>query len=86
MALRAQGVVWIPTVIHVGSYVFVMLPLCWWLGLHSDYGVWGVVIGISVASLVAGVGQVLALEVKSARAVRFGLPCATGRAAAPNAH
>jgi MATE family multidrug resistance protein len=71
MALRAQGVVWIPTAIHVGSYVFVMLPLCWWLGLHTEYGVWGVVIGISVASLVAGVGQVLALEVKSVRGVRF---------------
>ena len=39
-----------------------VLPLCWWLALHTDYGVWGVVIGIAVASFVAGVGQVLALE------------------------
>lgn len=74
MALRAQGVVWIPTAIHVGSYVFVMLPLCWWLALHTDYGVWGVIIGISVASVLAGLGQVLALEWKSARGVRIGLP------------
>ncbi len=74
MALRAQGVVWIPTAIHVGSYVFVMLPLCWWLALHTDYGVWGVIIGISIASVLAGMGQVLALEWKSARGVRFGLP------------
>ena len=83
MALRAQGVVWIPTAIHVGSYVFVMLPLCWWLALHTDYGVWGVIIGISVASMVAGVGQALALEVKSAMGVKFGLPKETGRVAPP---
>jgi MATE family multidrug resistance protein len=84
MALRAQGVVWIPTAIHVGSYVFVMLPLCWWLALHTDYGVWGVIIGISVASLLAGAGQVLALEWKSARGVRVGLP--DGARAAPVGH
>lgn len=74
MALRAQGVVWIPTIIHVGSYVFVMLPICWWLALHTEYGVWGVIIGISIASLLAGLGQVLALELKAARGVKFGLP------------
>jgi MATE family multidrug resistance protein len=72
MALRAQGVVWTPTVIHVGSYVVVMLPICWWLALHTDLGVWGVMIGISVASLIAGVGQVLALEIVSKRGVRVG--------------
>ncbi len=74
MALRAQGVVWIPTLIHVGSYAFVMLPICWWLALHTDYGVWGVIIGISIASVLAGGGQVIALEWKSARGVRVGLP------------
>jgi MATE family multidrug resistance protein len=74
MALRAQGVVWIPTAIHVGSYIFVMLPLCWWLALHQGQGVWGVFIGISVASVLAGIGQVLALEIKAARGVREGLP------------
>ena len=74
MALRAQGVVWIPTAIHVGSYVFMMLPLCWWLALHTSYGVWGVIIGISIASIVAGVGQVLALELRTAHTARLGLP------------
>jgi MATE family multidrug resistance protein len=73
MALRAQGVVWTPTLIHVGSYVFLMLPLCWWLALHTDYGVWGVVIGISIASIAAGLGQVIALELKSAKGVRLGI-------------
>ena len=74
MALRAQGVVWTPTAIHVGSYILLMLPLCWWLALHEGYGVWGVFIGISVASVAAGLGQVLALEWKAARGVRLGLP------------
>jgi MATE family multidrug resistance protein len=70
MAMRAQGVVWIPTSIHVGSYVLIMLPLCWWLGLHQEMGVWGVVIGISIASVIAGSGQIIALEWATARGVR----------------
>lgn len=70
MALRAQGVVWTPTAIHVGSYIFVMLPLCWWLALHTSLGAWGVLIGVSIASLVAGVAQVVALEWMAARGVR----------------
>ena len=74
MAMRAQGVVWTPTAIHVGSYVGIMLPLCWWLAMHQGLGVWGVVIGISVASVVAGLGQVIALEIASARGVRLGIP------------
>jgi MATE family multidrug resistance protein len=74
MAMRAQGVVWTPTAIHVGSYCLIMLPLCWWLAMHMGMGVWGVVIGISVASLVAGLGQVTALEIASARGVRRGIP------------
>ncbi len=78
MAMRAQGVVWTPTMIHVGSYVVVMLPLCWWWGLHAGHGMWGVVAGISVASIVAGVAQVVALEWIAARAVR-----ATPQRAAP---
>ncbi len=72
MGLRAQGVVWLPTLIHVGSYIVVMLPLCVWLAFGPErfpgglgLGVWGVFIGISVASVAAGVGQVLALEIKS---------------------
>jgi MATE family multidrug resistance protein len=70
MAMRAQGVVWTPTAIHIGSYVFVMLPLCWWLALHEGHGVWGVFIGISIASVLAGAAQVVMLEVSAARGVR----------------
>jgi MATE family multidrug resistance protein len=74
MALRAQGVLWTPTAIHVGSYIFLMLPLCWWLALPQGHGVWGVFVGIAIASVAAGLGQILALEWKAARGVRFGLP------------
>ena len=70
MALRAQNVVWAPTAIHIGSYVFLMLPLCWWLALHQHRGVWGVFIGIAIASVVAGALQMGALEWASARRAR----------------
>lgn len=82
MAMRAQGVVWLPTAIHVGSYVFVMLPLCWWLALHQQMGAWGIVIGISVASIIAGVGQLIALEIATARHVRQGISTEAQKAAA----
>lgn len=83
------GVVWLPTIIHVGSYILVMLPLCVWLAFTPEtappahnllgaflfwpahwpgamgLGVWGVFIGISVASVAAGMAQVLSLEWKS---------------------
>ncbi len=71
MALRAQGAVWLATSIHIGSYIAVMLPLCWWLALREGYGVWGVFTGIALASLLAGLGQVAALEWKAARGVRI---------------
>jgi MATE family multidrug resistance protein len=62
MALRAQEVVWTPTLIHVASYMVVMVPLCAWLALGLGMGVWGVYVGITVASVLAGTGQILALE------------------------
>lgn len=72
MMLRAQGVVWAPTAIHIGSYVLVMLPLCWWLAFGLGLGVWGVFSGIAAASVIAGAAQAVTLERKSARGVRIG--------------
>jgi MATE family multidrug resistance protein len=98
MALRAQGVVWTPTAIHVGSYILLMLPLCVWFGFSSQtappatnflaavlfwpahwpgamgLGLWGIFIGITIASVMAGIGQIVVLEWKAARGVRLGLP------------
>lgn len=94
MGLRAQGVVWLPTIIHVGSYILLMLPLCVWFAFTPEtappainpmsaflfwpahwpgamgLGVWGVFIGISIASVAAGVAQVVSLEIKSRGAAR----------------
>ena len=66
MALRAREVVWAPTAIHVGSYALLMVPLCWWLALGDGpgrgLGVWGVLAGVAVASVLAGVLQAGLLE------------------------
>ena len=66
MALRAREVVWPPTLVHVGSYALVMVPLCWWLALGEGpgrgHGVWGVLAGVAVASVIAGILQTLLLE------------------------
>lgn len=70
MGLRAQGVVWTPTIIHIGSYIGVMLPVAWWLALPMGYGVWGVFAGVAIASLIAGLGQIIALELAAARQAR----------------
>ena len=69
MALRAQGAVWIPTSIHVGAYMFLMLPLAWWLTFPQEMGVWGVFLGVSVASVIAGLAQTVAVEIYAARGV-----------------
>jgi MATE family multidrug resistance protein len=70
MALRAQGVIWTPTFIHVGSYMLVMLPLAWVLGVAMGRGAWGVMEGVFIASLLAGLAQSAVLEARSSRAAR----------------
>lgn len=64
MALRAREIVWAPTLIHIGSFVGIMLPLSWHAALPDGWnmGVWGVMLGIAVALGVAGLGQVILLE------------------------
>jgi MATE family multidrug resistance protein len=37
-ALRAQGMVWLPSIIHVGSFFLVMIPVCYWLGITQGGG------------------------------------------------
>ncbi len=86
MALRAQGVIWTPTAIHIGSYILVMLPLCAWLALSLGYGVWGVFIGISIASVLAGSAQIGALEWMGRRGVKFGRKIDPAAVAAASAH
>jgi multidrug resistance protein, MATE family len=69
-AMRAQGMIWLPSAIHLGSFFVVMLPLCFWLGITLDRGARGVIEGAGVALVVAGTLQVLLLEWKAARPVK----------------
>ena len=69
-ALRAQGMVWLPTLIHVGSFFVVMIPVCYWLGITQGGGALGVLQGAMVGVLVAGALQVALLEWKAARPIK----------------
>jgi multidrug resistance protein, MATE family len=53
-ALRARGDIWWPTGMHFISYIVVMLPLSWWLGVHEGRGLDGIVWAVVIASLVSG--------------------------------
>jgi MATE family multidrug resistance protein len=53
-ALRARGDIWWPTGMHFVSYVVIMLPLCWWLGVQRGLGLDGIIWGLVIASLVSG--------------------------------
>ncbi len=53
-ALRSRGDIWWPTAMHFVSYIVVMLPLCWWLGVGRGLGLSGIVWGVAVASLLSG--------------------------------
>lgn len=67
MALRAQNVIWVPMVLHIGSFFFLMIPLCYWLGIVRGQGISGMMLGVTIALVVAGLTQTLLLEWKSAR-------------------
>ncbi len=53
MALRARGDVLVPTITHVTSYAFVMLPLGWALAHPAGLGLNGIVWAVIVASLLS---------------------------------
>jgi len=69
MALRAQGVVWLPSLIHIGSFFVLMIPLCYFMGISLERGARGMMEAILVTLLIAGVGQWLLLEWKTARPI-----------------
>jgi MATE family multidrug resistance protein len=55
-ALRARGDAWWPTGMHFVSYIVVMLPLAWYLGVARGGGLPGIVWAVIVASLVSAAG------------------------------
>ncbi|MEO0467683.1 MAG: MATE family efflux transporter, partial [Pseudomonadota bacterium] len=67
MALRAQGVIWLPTGIHIASFFALMLPMGYHLGLTLQRGAQGMLEGAAIALFVASMLQVLVLEWKTAR-------------------
>lgn len=69
-ALRAQGMVWLPSAIHLGSFFVVMIPACFWLGITLERGAQGVLEGAFVGVLFAGILQVVLLEWKAARPIK----------------
>jgi multidrug resistance protein, MATE family len=69
-ALRAQGMVWLPTAIHIGSFFVVMIPVCYWLGITQSGGALGVLQGAMAGVFVAGALQVALLEWKAARPIK----------------
>lgn len=70
MALRAQGVIWLPTALHIGSFFILMLPLGYHLGLTLERGARGMLEAAFIALLVAAISQVVLLEWKTARTLK----------------
>lgn len=67
MALRAQGVVWVPSMIHIGSFFFLMIPLCYFMAISLGHGARGMMQAILITLLIAGLMQWALLEWKAAR-------------------
>jgi MATE family multidrug resistance protein len=51
--LRAYGETWLPTASHLVSYVAVMLPAGYLLGVEAGHGAFGLVLAVALASVVA---------------------------------
>lgn len=69
MALRAQEIVWLPSLIHIGSFFVIMIPAAYQFGIIWDRGAQGMMEAIVIALFLAGMFQWLALEYKTARQV-----------------
>ncbi|MCR9078631.1 MAG: MATE family efflux transporter [Hyphomonadaceae bacterium] len=66
MALRAQGVVWLPSAIHIASFFALMIPLCYIMAVTMGRGVQGMMEAVTITLLVAGGLQWALLEWKTA--------------------
>ena len=69
MALRAQGMVWIPSAIHIASFFVLMIPLCYFLGITLERGAQGMMEAITVTLFIAALAQWAVLEWKAARPI-----------------
>lgn len=53
-SLRARGDVWLPTYTHLTSYIVIMMPLAWWLGIPKGLHVIGMTWAVVIASFISG--------------------------------
>lgn len=53
-SLRARGDVWVPTYTHLTSYILIMMPLAWFLGIPMKLHLMGISWAVVVASFVSG--------------------------------
>lgn len=67
MAQRAQEIVWVPSIIHIGSFFVIMLPAGYYLGITLERGAQGMIEGAFLGVFIAGVLQLISLEMKMAR-------------------
>lgn len=67
MALRAQNVVWLPSMIHLASFFALMIPMGYFLGIVQGRGAQGMVEAALIGVVVAGLAQFSLLEYETAR-------------------
>ena len=67
MAQRAQEIVWVPSLIHIGSFFLIMLPAGYYLGITLERGAQGMIEAAFLGVFSAGVLQLISLEYKMAR-------------------
>jgi MATE family multidrug resistance protein len=68
-ALRGAGDKWAPTILHLVSYIFVMIPTGYVLTFVFEMGVPGLFWGIALASLVAATGLAIRFAIVSRRPI-----------------
>ena len=51
--LRARGDVLVPTITHLASYILVMAPLGWFLAIHLNWRISGIIVAITAASFLS---------------------------------
>lgn len=61
-AMRAQEIVWLPSLVHIASFFVLMIPACYWFGVTQGYGAKGMMLGAALSCAVAGVSQWILLE------------------------
>ncbi|MEM9226218.1 MAG: MATE family efflux transporter, partial [Pseudomonadota bacterium] len=67
MALRAQEIIWVPTLIHIASFFVLMIPAGYFFGIVLSRGAQGMMEAATLALLIAGFAQWALLERKTAR-------------------